>query len=506
MREGASSFDHEPHHVRRAEELAALRDLRDLDVTTPPSDPEHIASNAPDAPADHRDAWQRAYPKDHLLATIPTVRVETFDQPMSRKMLEAEAPTDAYIPVTVKKTVADTEGTRVQKGHEEPAVPEHEVTPVVDLKGLSMGGATIRSSELIGRGGFGAVYQVRMERSGRRKRETDRVLGAGEVRVLKLIKEPDPTTRPEQGDMVEREIQAAMTDSASMLIDGRRLVTPEGESYIALLLELAPGEPLKKAGDVFETGTQAEKHARRFELAIAFKSLVDQLRGLHEEGWLHQDIKPGNIQFDEIFPHKSRLLDFGIARRRGAHMPAVGTVEGTPGHLLPNALSKDWADTSFPEYRDLYALGLSFGEVMRTMRIKEADNMLQQFVMAMEGRLIESTDPTGRDIKEADISEPTLARWTRAELRFAQLLNAMVRPKDTREERMAAYAAYDNGKGMSMEAVAREIDEIVEEMQQEGDYDAMTKEEIDILEQSVRDAEVQATRDIMEALDQQTAA
>ncbi len=515
MREGASSFGNEPHHVSREEELAALRASRNPDITLPPMRPEHKASNVPETPADDRDEWQMAYPRDHLLATIPTVRVETLDQATSRKVLAAEEKTEAWERPATKgameslafprrKVTADPEATR-KMNKQSVEKKESRVTPVLDLRGLSLGGGVVRSSQLLGRGGFGAVYKVHMERREPRRREVDRTFGGGEMRVLKLIYENGPEENPNQGDMIAREIDAARTDSVGLLVDGRRLVTPDGESYIALLLEMAPGEDLKEAGEVLKEGTEAEKHERRFELAIAFRSLVDQLRELHEEGWLHQDVKPSNIRFNELFPHKSRMVDCGIARRREAHMPAEGTLEGSTSYVLPNALWEDWANTLHPEYRDLYALGLSFAEVMGTMRIKEAENILQKFVMAMQGRLIESTDPTDREIKEADISEPTLSEWTRAELRFAQLLNAMVRPQDTREERIAAYAAYDSGKGMSMEAVAREIDEIVEAMQQEGDHEAMTKEEIDILAQSVRDAEAQAARDIMETLDQRAA-
>jgi len=147
MREGASSFGNEPHHVSREEELAALRASRNPDITLPPMRPEHKASNVPETPADDRDEWQMAYPRDHLLATIPTVRVETLDQATSRKVLAAEEKTEAWERPATKgameslafprrKVTADPEATR-KMNKQSVEKKESRVTPVLDLRGLS---------------------------------------------------------------------------------------------------------------------------------------------------------------------------------------------------------------------------------------------------------------------------------------------------------------------------------------------------------------------------------
>ncbi|MEK7108353.1 MAG: hypothetical protein AAB898_01650 [Patescibacteria group bacterium] len=507
MREGGPSFS-DAHHVGREEELASLQTARE----------KH---RAPDLLQmdDHRDEWQVVYPPDHLFARLPTQQVRTLNQEESKRVLAAEEKTEALDvekfeaqgatqsvkrePHKVKATVildrgdsswteseVDLQGTHILPARTEKK--ELAVTPVMDLRGVRIGGQVVRSSEKIGEGGFGVAYRVTMEHDDPTMERTWGQMGRGEVsggvRVLKIIEEPDLDTK--KSDMVVREVEAARTDSMHLLLDGRRLVTSDGGSYIALLMELAPGESLKNAGEILDEGTEEEAHEQRFALAVGLRALVDQLRELHEEGWLHLDIKPDNIRFDETFPHMSRLIDVGIARKKGEHASRDGTIEGSPPYILPDALSLAWASATHPEFRDIYALGLSFGETLGIMKIKKAENIFVQFAMASEGRLIESHDPTDRSGVSPDISEPTLSLWTMAELRLAKLVQAMVRPNDTIEERAVAYGAWDEGRGMTMEGIAREIDEIVEQMQGEREHVVMTKEEINELRQSVFEASI----------------
>ena len=61
--------------------------------------------------------------------------------------------------------------------------------------------------------------------------------------------------------------------------------------------------------------------------------LADALAALHEDGYLHGDIKPGNIGFTSNGAPK--LLDFGLARETDNAAPAGGTLS----YLSPEALS-----------------------------------------------------------------------------------------------------------------------------------------------------------------------
>ena len=384
---------------------------------------------------DHRDEWQ-VYPP--IICLLPTQQVRTLNQEESKRVLAAEEKTEELDvekfeaqgatqsvkrePHKVKATVildrgdsswteseVDLQGTHILPARTEKK--ELAVTPVMDLRGVRIGGQVVRSSEKIGEGGFGVAYRVTMEHDDPTMERTWSQRGRGEVsggvRVLKIIEEPDPDLDTKKSDMVVREVEAARTDSMHLLLDGRRLVTSDGGSYIALLMELAPGESLKNAGEILDEGTEEEAHEQRFALAVGLRALVDQLRELHEEGWLHLDIKPDNIRFDETFPHMSRLIDVGIARKKGEHASRDGTIEGSPPYILPDALSLAWASATHPEFRDIYALGLSFGETLGIMKIKKAENIFVQFAMASEGRLIESHDPTDRSGVSPDISEPT---------------------------------------------------------------------------------------------------
>jgi tRNA A-37 threonylcarbamoyl transferase component Bud32 len=66
--------------------------------------------------------------------------------------------------------------------------------------------------------------------------------------------------------------------------------------------------------------------------------LAGTLSRIHERGWIHRDVKPGNIFVTHA--GETKLMDFGIGRRimRDDETQTMGYVLGTPGYMAPEQI------------------------------------------------------------------------------------------------------------------------------------------------------------------------
>ena len=81
---------------------------------------------------------------------------------------------------------------------------------------------------------------------------------------------------------------------------------PSGSKIVEYLaLEYVPDGDLEKY--VTETGGFGEEHAR-----YLFKQILEAIEYVHNNGFTHRDIKPGNILVD-IGQRNIKLADFGLA-------------------------------------------------------------------------------------------------------------------------------------------------------------------------------------------------
>nr|MBK7063844.1 serine/threonine protein kinase [Deltaproteobacteria bacterium] len=181
----------------------------------------------------------------------------------------------------------------------------------------------------LGRGGAGAVFLARDERLGREvavklhhggggNREARRARMRAEAEVAEAIRSARVVrlldVRPEQG---------------------------------ALVMEHCAGGSLRQ---VIARGPVATEQARGWIRDVALA-----LARVHDAGWVHRDLKPGNILLRA--DGRAVVSDLGLARRAGELADAV---EGTPGFTAPEAR----AGEAIRPTSDVYsfgAMGLALG-------------------------------------------------------------------------------------------------------------------------------------------------
>lgn len=90
------------------------------------------------------------------------------------------------------------------------------------------------------------------------------------------------------------------------------------------------------------------------------EQISDALQYAHHKGFMHRDIKPGNIMFRE--DNSAVLTDFGIARMQNAEdqLTQAGMIVGTPKYMSPELIRGKSPDGR----ADIYALGIVFYEML----------------------------------------------------------------------------------------------------------------------------------------------
>jgi hypothetical protein len=167
-------------------------------------------------------------------------------------------------------------------------------------------------------------------------------------------------------------------------------------------------------------------------LAEIWPWMIQILRALdymHRAGWIHRDLKPGNVLVDmkDTSDTSTRLIDLGVASRIGA--PPEKVFIGTPEYCAPEML----AGRRFDQRSDLYSFGLVLYEAIERRRPWKGSNETE----LLTARLKEPPPPIAHPDCPAAVEE---------------LLKELLRPKPSQRPETAAQVI-----GMLNEAVGLDM-------------------------------------------------
>lgn len=125
-------------------------------------------------------------------------------------------------------------------------------------------------------------------------------------------------------------------------------------------MPLPPFIVMEKGESLSDWTTRA--HPDMFQSIAVLVHVATRLRDMHAAGYVHRDIKPGNIM---LLPRKNSwtVIDFGCTARTGEHAPLSFTVQYAPPEVI--AAYRENARTIIAtEGMDAWAMGVVAFELL----------------------------------------------------------------------------------------------------------------------------------------------
>jgi serine/threonine protein kinase len=291
-----------------------------------------------------------------------------------------------------------------------PAGPDVAAAAPVDYVALAPGRTVGRYEilEVLGQGGFGITYRVR-------DTQLDREV------ALKEYLPPALAVRQDGASVLPR--STAVADDFSwgrerFVAEGRTLaklhdapsivkvfdfVETNGTSY--MVMELVRGGTL-------EDRVKAGGPLSKAEVDALLVPLLDGLGQVHEAGYLHRDIKPGNVLLNEA--GMPTLIDFGAARLAVAGRSSTMTAIFTPGYAAP----EQFATGKQGPWTDIYGLAATLHHAVTGKAPPSAfDRLLDDAYQPLAGQGLSGFSPAllaaidaGLTIRFEDRPQ-TIAAW-----------------------------------------------------------------------------------------------
>lgn len=195
----------------------------------------------------------------------------------------------------------------------------------------------------LGDGGFGAVFAGRHVRTGRRY-------------AIKVLRPDRALVSPDARERFRREAEALSSLGHVGIVRIHDYASEDGVDF--LVMDLLEGDDLATR---LRAGPLSTAAARRIVQQIG-----DALIAAHARGFVHRDLKPGNIFLARTAGEEERavLLDFGLAKSvaPGAAPSLTGSAEalGTPQYMAPEQATGDRIDAR----ADVYGLAAILFEML----------------------------------------------------------------------------------------------------------------------------------------------
>lgn len=285
------------------------------------------------------------------------------------------------------------------------------ITPLPDLQpGQTIGPDRFRVVKMLGKGGFGAVYEavdLQLRRSV----------------ALKVLTHEDGSD--EWRRRFRREIIAAAALTHRNIAAVYEAGEDAGRSFVAM--ELVRGQPLSA---LLKNGPLPLERVRQIA-----KEIAAGLAKAHSAQIVHRDIKPGNVLVSE--DGEVKLLDFGLAKRMPVDglkpasydkitITADARLMGTPPYMSPEQVRA--ANVDFRS--DIFSFGILLYEMVTGSRPFRGETLIDLiFAVANE----EPPPPSTVDGRTPPELERVILRCLQKlpELRYAnaaELLEALERP------------------------------------------------------------------------------
>ncbi|MGW0025575.1 protein kinase domain-containing protein [Rhodococcus sp. NPDC003383] len=191
-----------------------------------------------------------------------------------------------------------------------------------------LAGAGFDDVEVIGRGGFGAVYRCTQT-------DLDRTVA---VKVLTVDLDEENRAR----FFREQQAMGRLTGHPNIVHILQVGTTGSGRPYLVM--------PYHRHGSL-EARIRLGGPLRLDQALRLGVKMAGAIESAHRLGIVHRDVKPANILLTDY--DEPQLADFGIAQVAGGFRTATGTVTGSPAYTAPEVLAGDPPGPA----ADVYGLG-----------------------------------------------------------------------------------------------------------------------------------------------------
>lgn len=113
------------------------------------------------------------------------------------------------------------------------------------------------------------------------------------------------------------------------------------------------------------------------DVRVLFRQICDRVLRMNIKGFIHRDLKPGNIMFDtnEEGVRVVKLIDFGLAKEG----EEISRIQGTPAYIAPEIYGhKDKSSPKSCPLADIWSLGIVLLYILAKMKNKDFKEIIPE--------------------------------------------------------------------------------------------------------------------------------